>query len=130
MPRTTPLSVFIADDSAPVAEMLRELITEPGRIEVVGQADSEADTIIALRRLKPDVVVLDLQLKTGPGTDVIRAVRASPELAGMRVIVMSNHTSPHLKAGCMELGANAYYDKVKELPALARMLEELASSSP
>ena len=130
MPRTTPLSVFIADDSAPVAEMLRELITEPGRIEVVGQADSEAGTIEALRRLKPDVVVLDLQLKTGSGTDVIRAVRASPELAGMRVIVMSNHTSPHLKAGCMELGANAYYDKVKELPALARMLEELASSSP
>jgi DNA-binding NarL/FixJ family response regulator len=130
MPRTTPLSVFIADDSAPVAEMLRELITEPGRIEVVGQADSEAGTIEALRRLKPDVVVLDLQLKTGSGTDVIRAVRASPELAGMRVIVMSNHTSPHLKAGCMELGANAYYDKVKELPALARMLEELAGSSP
>ena len=128
MPRTTPLSVFIADDSAPVAEMLRELITEPGRIEVVGQADSEADTIAGLRRLKPDVVVLDLQLKAGSGTDVIRAVRASPDLDGMRVIVMSNHTSPHLKAGCMELGASGYFDKVKELPDLAQELRRLAAS--
>jgi DNA-binding NarL/FixJ family response regulator len=127
MPRTTPLSVFIADDSAPVAEMLRELITEPGRIEVVGQADSEADAIAGLRQLKPDVVVLDLQLKTGSGTDVIRAIRATPELAKMRVIVMSNHTSPHLKAGCLELGANQYFDKVKELPDLAQELQRLAA---
>jgi DNA-binding NarL/FixJ family response regulator len=127
MTREAPLSVFIADDSAPVAEMLRELITEPGRIEVVGQADSEASTIDGLRRLKPDVVVLDLQLKSGSGTDVIRAVRATPELAKMRVIVMSNHTSPQLKAGCLELGANEYYDKVKELPNLAQELQRLAA---
>jgi DNA-binding NarL/FixJ family response regulator len=121
------LSVFIADDSAPVAEMLRELISDPGRIEVVGQADSESETIAGLRRLKPDVVVLDLQLKAGSGTDVIRAVRAAPELAKMQVIVMSNHTSPHLKAGCMELGANGYFDKVKELSNLAQELQRLAA---
>jgi DNA-binding NarL/FixJ family response regulator len=128
MPSATPLSVFIADDSMPVAEMLRELISDPGRIEVVGHADSEADAIAGLRRLKPDVVVLDLQLKTGSGTDVIRAVRAMPELAKMNVIVMSNHTSPQLKAGCMELGANAYFDKVKELSELTTALERLAQS--
>jgi DNA-binding NarL/FixJ family response regulator len=129
MPRATPLSVFIADDSAPVAEMLRELITDPGRIEVVGQADSEVDTIAGLRQLKPDVVVLDLQLKTGSGTDVIRAVRASPELAHMQVIVISNHTAPQLKAGCLDLGANGYYDKVKELPNLTQALRQLADAA-
>jgi len=128
MPSATPLSVFIADDSMPVAEMLRELISDPGRIEVVGHADSEADAIAGLRRLRPDVVVLDLQLKTGSGTDVIRAVRAMPELAKMNVIVMSNHTSPQLKAGCMQLGANAYFDKVKELSELTTALERLAQS--
>jgi len=130
MPRTTPLSVFIADDSAPVSEMLEELITDPGKIEVIGHADSEADAIAGIRRLKPDVVVLDLQLKTGSGTDVIRAIRASPELAHMSVIVISNHTSPHLKAGCLELGANGYFDKVKELPNLTAELRRLANHTP
>jgi DNA-binding NarL/FixJ family response regulator len=127
MPGKTPLSVFIADDSAPVAEMLRELITEAGRIEVVGEADSQANAIAAIARLKPDVVVLDLQLKTGSGTDVIRAVRASPELAKTRVMVISNHTSPQLKAGCLELGADGYYDKVKELSNLTEALQRLAA---
>lgn len=129
MPRK-PLSVFIADDSAPVAEMLTELITEAGRIEVVGRAGSEADAIAGIQRLKPDVVVLDLQLKTGSGTDVIRAVRAVPDLSKTRLIVISNHTSPQLKAGCIELGANAYYDKVKELSLLTTELTRLADARP
>jgi DNA-binding NarL/FixJ family response regulator len=121
-----PLAVLIADDSEPVAEMLTELITDPGRIEVIGVAATQESAIADIRRLRPDVVVLDLQLKTGSGTEVIRAVRASKELEGTRVIVISNHTAPQLKAGCLELGANGYFDKVKELPDLASELRRLA----
>lgn len=123
-----PLKVFIADDSQPVADMLTELITDPGRIEVVGVGDTESATMESIRRLKPDVVVLDLQLRTGSGTDVIRAVRSDPSLAALRVLVTSNHTSPQLKAGCIELGAEAYYDKVKELGELAAKLAEIAGT--
>jgi len=130
MPRTNPLSVFIADDSPPVADMLKELIADPGRIEVVGMADTQDSAIEGVRKHKPDVVVLDLQLKTGSGTEVIRAVRRMPELAATRVIVISNHTSPQLKAGCLELGANDYFDKVKELPALTAELKRLADGAP
>ena len=128
MPAKRPLAVFIADDSEPVAEMLKELITDPGRIEVVGMAESQDSAIADIGRLKPDVVVLDLQLKSGSGTDVIRAVRASAELAATRVIVISNHTAPQLKAGCLELGADDYFDKVKELANLAEELRRLADA--
>ena len=124
---TLPLTVFIADDSAPVADMLTEILTAPGRVEVVGVGDSEQGSIESIARIRPDAVVLDLQLKTGSGTNVIRAVRANADLAGLRVIVMSNHTSPQLKAGCLELGADDYFDKVKELPQLTRRIAELAA---
>ena len=123
-----PLKVFIADDSQPVADMLTELITEPGRIEVVGVGDTESVTMDSIRRLQPDVVLLDLQLRTGSGTDVIRAVRADPGLASLRIFVTSNHTSPQMKAGCLELGADAYYDKVKDLGELAAKLAEMAGA--
>ncbi|MGE5095518.1 MAG: response regulator [Betaproteobacteria bacterium] len=122
-----PLKVFIADDSPPVADMLSELLTAPGRVEIIGVGDSEAGAIESIARLKPDAVVLDLQLKTGSGTNVIRAVRANAALAGLRVIVTSNHASPQLRAGCLELGADDYFDKVKELPALAQRIAELAA---
>jgi DNA-binding NarL/FixJ family response regulator len=123
-----PLKVFIADDSQAVADMLTELISAPGRIEVVGRGATEAAAIESIRDMKPDVVVLDLQLQAGSGTNVIRAVRASGELAGTKLMVTSNHTAPQLKAGCMELGADGYYDKVKELGALATRLAQLADA--
>ncbi len=122
-----PLKVFIADDSQPVADMLTELITDPGRIEVVGVADTETGAIEAIERLRPDVVVLDLQLATGSGTGVIKAVRADPSLASTRLVVTSNHASPQLRAGCLELGADDYFDKLKEIPELAAKLAQLAS---
>ena len=121
-----PLKVFIADDSAPVADMLTELLAVPGRVEVIGIGETEEAALEAIRRLRPDVVVLDLQLKTGTGTNVLRAVRADPGLAGTRLVVTSNHDSPRMRAGCLELGADGYFDKVKELAALAQRIQQLA----
>lgn len=124
------LRVLIADDSAPVAEMLRELLTSMGSVEVVGVAESEEAAIEAIRGLRPEVVVLDLQLKDGSGTAVIRAVRDDKALAGTRILVTSNHDTPQLRAGCLELGADGYYDKVKEVGALAARIAEIAASRP
>jgi DNA-binding NarL/FixJ family response regulator len=121
-----PLQVFIADDNRPIAEMLTELLASPGRVEVVGVGASESAAVASIRELLPDVVVLDLQLQEGSGTNVIRAVRADPELESTRLLVTSNHDSPQLRAGCMELGANGYYDKVKELAQLSARIAALA----
>jgi Response regulator containing a CheY-like receiver domain and an HTH DNA-binding domain len=125
VPGSKPLRLFIADDSAPIAEMLTEFLSDPGRVEVVGIAGSEDAVIEAIDRLRPDAVVLDMQLETGSGANVIRAVRADEDLRAMRVIVMSNHTSPQLKAGCLELGADDYLDKIKDLAVLAQRIGEL-----
>lgn len=123
---TPPLRVFIADDSPPVAEMLTELLNAPGKVDVIGVGDTEAGTIESIRSMKPDVVVLDLQLKSGTGTNVIRAVRANKELARVRLMVTSNHASPQMRAGCLQLGADDYFDKVKEIAALAARISQLA----
>src|SRR5689334_1021873 len=121
-----PLRVFIADDSPPVAEMLTELLRAPGKVDVIGVGDTEAGTIESIRSMKPDVVVLDLQLKSGSGTNVIKAVRASADLAGVRLVVTSNHASPQMRAGCLQLGADDYFDKVKEIGALTERITQLA----
>lgn len=106
--------------------MLVQLISAPGRIEVVAVDGTENGAIEAIRERRPDVVVLDLQLADGSGTNVIRAVRAEPALAATRLLVTTNHASPQLRAGCLALGANGYFDKVKELTGLVTALERLA----
>jgi DNA-binding NarL/FixJ family response regulator len=126
-PTGLPLRVFIADDSVPVAEMLAQLIGEPGRVEVVGTAGSHETVLAGVRHLRPDVVLLDLQLESGSGTDVIRAVRADASLTAVRLLVTSNHVSPQLREGCLKLGADGYFDKVKELQDLAARVSALAN---
>lgn len=125
-PGARPLKVLIADDSPPVAEMLAQLISDPGKVEVVGSTESEEGTLRSVRGLSPDVVILDLQLGSDSGADVIRAVRSDPSLAHVRLLVTSNHVSPQLRAGCLQLGADGYYDKVKELQGLAEKVAQLA----
>ena len=121
-----PLRVFIADDSPPVAEMLTELLSVPGSVEVVGVGETESATIDSIREMRPDVVVLDLQLRTGSVVNVIRAVRANADLASVRLVVTSNHASPEMRAGCLQLGADDYFDKVKEIGALTARIREIA----
>ena len=128
MSNAPPLKVFIAEDSAAVAEMLTAVVTEAGFIEVVGVAESGNAAIESVSRMRPDVVIVDMQLKSGSGTDVIRAMRADTGLDATRIIVMSNHVAPHLKSACLELGADYYYDKLKELPALLAKLTEIATA--
>ena len=128
-PVPRPLKVLIADDSKPIADMLAELLAERGRVEVVGSAGSETAVVQAIRELAPDVVVLDLQLSEGSGAGVIRAVRSDPAIARTRILVTSNHVSAPMKAGCLDLGADDFYDKVKELGALAARIGEMADAS-
>ena len=123
-----PLRVFIADDSPPVAEMLTELLAAPGRIEVIGVGETETAAIDSIRSMRPDVVVLDLQLKSGSGVNVIRAVRQIDDLRGVRLMVTSNHVSPQMRRGCLELGADDYFDKVKELGQLTARINALAEA--
>ena len=47
-------------------------------------------------------------------------------VAGIHLMVTSNHDSPQLRAGCLQLGANGYFDKVKELSELAGRIRALA----
>lgn len=131
MAHSRSLTVFIADDSQSVSEMLAELISDLGRIDVIGFADSEDTTIDKVMRLKPDVVILDMQLRAGSGTGVIRAIRALPELQRTKLIVMSNHPSPQIRKRCLELGSDYFFDKAKDFDLLTGVLNELlARGSP
>ena len=69
-----PLHVFLVEDSPIIRERLTESLSTPGRIEVVGHADTEHGAVAALKSTEWDVLVLDLQLKQGTGLGVLKAL--------------------------------------------------------
>jgi two-component system, OmpR family, response regulator len=63
-----------------------------------------------------DLAIVDLFLKQGSGLGVLEACRSRG--AGQRVVVLSNYATPDMRKRCMQLGADAVFDKSNEIDAL------------
>ena len=122
-----PLHVFLVEDSPIIRERLTESLSTPGRIEVVGHADTEHGAVAALKSTEWDVLVLDLQLKQGTGLGVLKALAgAKPE--GAKVIVLTNYAIPQFRDRSVALGADFFFDKSREYYRVKSVLEDLAAS--
>ena len=85
-----------------------------------------------MRRYEWDLAVIDLFLREGSGMNVLDACRKRK--AGQKVVVLSNHSSRDVRWRCMQLGADAVFDKSTELEMLvdycARLQGERAGGEP
>ena len=72
----TPFSVFIVDDHAAFRALAREVLARAG-FDVVGEAANGEDALAAAARIKPQVVVLDVQLPGINGFEVARRLLAT-----------------------------------------------------
>ena len=122
----SPLRVLLVEDSPLIRERLAESIAEPGRIEIVGQADSEQAAIGMLAAAPWDAMVLDLQLRHGTGLGVLRAL-ISRRPPNVKVIVLTNYAFPQYRAKSMALGADFFFDKAREYHRVREVLDDLAS---
>ena len=83
------------------------MLEATGRFDVAGEASGVSEALARARALRPDVVVLDLNLKDGSGLDAIAELR---EL-GARVVVLSMQDEPAYARKAFELGAQGYVIK-------------------
>jgi DNA-binding NarL/FixJ family response regulator len=122
----TPLRVLLIEDSPLIRERLAESLATPGRVEIIGQADSEQAAIGLLAAAPWDVMVLDLQLRHGTGLGVLRAL-TSRRPANAKVIVLTNYAFPQYRAKSLALGADFFFDKAREYHRVREVLDSLAS---
>ena len=110
--------VLVADDHAVVRRGIRDLLsTQPG-MEVCGEASTGTETISAVKKEKPNLVILDLTMPEMNGLEAARAIR--DESPGTNVLVLSMHFSDELAREVLRTGALGYVlksDADKELLA-------------
>ena len=87
---------------------------------VVGQASTAQAATSAILADPPDAVVLDIQLESGSGFDVLRAVRErAPKVA---FFVLTNFAHEAYRAAAERLGASGFFDKSNEFERLSAAL--------
>ena len=129
-PALRPLRVFLVEDSDVIRERLTESIASLQNVDVVGHADTEAHAVTAIGHTPCDVLVLDLQLRTGHGFNVLKAVRDRPYGSQLIVIVLTNFASSQYRDRCIGMGADYFFDKSHEYDRVCDILEDMARHRP
>jgi len=122
------ITVFIADDSDIVREHLVTMLDELAKVEIVGQAETVAEAISAIRKLQPDVVILDIRMPDGSGIDVLQTIKQD-EPAPV-VIVLTNYPYPAYRRKCLRAGADFFLDKSTEFDQIPELFEQYKQSTP
>src|SRR5436309_3748033 len=71
------LRVIIADDERPAREFLKSILREFETVELVGEAENGADAVELIKRVKPDLAILDLKMPEVSGLDAVKLLRKS-----------------------------------------------------
>ena len=120
MKRNVRKKVFIVDDSPVVRERLATLLSDLPSVEIVGQAEIAFEAISATRRLKPDVMLLDISMPGGSGIHVLEMVKK--ERPAPLVIMLTNFAHEQYRQKCLQLGADYFFDKSTEFEKVLSVL--------
>ncbi|QJS99947.1 response regulator transcription factor [Streptomyces asoensis] len=108
-----PVRLLLCDDHAVVRAGLRALLSSADGIDVVGEAGTGEETLALAARLRPDVVLMDLQLDGGmDGVTATRRLTGGPE-AGPRVLVLTMFDTDADITRAIEAGATGYLLKAE-----------------
>lgn len=123
----SPVRILLVDDSALVRQGIRSVITAHGSqgIEVVGEASSVQTAMEETRRLRPDVVLLDIRLPDGSGLDACRDILK--EVPSTRVLILTSFTNDDLVYNAVIAGAQGYLMKEVDPSGLISAINDAAA---
>jgi DNA-binding NarL/FixJ family response regulator len=126
MPERAPCRVLIADDSRAVREGLRYLLAEDATFKVVGEAVDGESAIVEADKLRPDLVILDVEMPRRDGISACRAIKAGP--GAPRVVFLTAYDDAVTRERAAEAGGDGLVAKTAHFPDLIGVLRRSLAS--
>src|ERR1700733_627903 len=101
--------VLLVDDHPLVRSGLMEMINRHGDLVCCGEADSAADAQRAVAELKPDLVLLDLRLRSGDGLELVKIFKS--QFPSLKVLILSQLDEMTYAERVLRAGAMGYVMK-------------------
>jgi two-component system, NarL family, response regulator NreC len=122
---TEPIRILLVDDHAVLRSGLRLLLEREEGLEPVGEAGTAEEAVRSLPRLRPDVVVIDIEMPGMGGLDGTALIRErAPEA---RVLVLSMHDQARDVRRAFDAGADGYLLKSAADEDLVRAIRAVAA---
>ena len=123
-----PMRLLIADDSELIVDRLIASLQAIKGVEVLDRAGTVEEASEAVRTLRPDVVILDMQMPGGTGLDVLATMKR--DQVSCVVIVLTNFAYPQYRRKCLASGANFFLDKSTEFDKVGDVLRSMLPTFP
>ncbi|MCZ4060503.1 response regulator [Pantoea sp. LMR881] len=120
----TSMTVMIVDDHPLMRRGIRQLLALEPRLQVVAEANNGTEALAEARRLTPDVILLDLNMKGMSGLDTLKALRR--EGISSRILVLTVSDARADIYAMVDAGADGYLLKDSEPELLLNHILHLA----
>ncbi len=117
--------VLIADDQTLFREGIKDLLENEKMVEVVGEAVDGQDVIRQAKKLKPDVILMDIKLPQIDGISATRQIRK--ECPNTNVLILSSYEDEAHVMEAIQAGANGYLSKMLPASELVNALKAFAN---
>ncbi|MFZ2410506.1 MAG: response regulator transcription factor [Candidatus Methanoperedens sp.] len=118
------IRIVLADDHKMIRDGLRALIEKHKNMEVIGEASDGQIAVQTVKKLSPDVVVIDIGMPELNGIEATRQIKALK--CNPRVIGLSMHADRRYVAQMMKAGASGYILKDSAFEELVQAIETVA----
>ena len=102
------ITVAIVDDQPLIRTGLRTMLEHAPDLEIVGEADDGEKAVAVVRRHRPDVVLMDIRMPTLDGIEATRRITADPDLAAVRVIMLTTFDLDDYVYAAIRAGASGF----------------------
>ncbi|MCX6316085.1 MAG: response regulator transcription factor [Bacteroidetes bacterium] len=117
------ITIVVVDDHKLIREMWTRMFSEKEEVEIAGEAGELTEAVELITRVRPDVVLLDINLFDKSGLDAVPQIRKfSP---GTRIIAVSMHNQPAYAKKMLQLGASGYVTKNSSHSEIFKAVEEV-----
>lgn len=103
------IKIIITDDHRLFRTGVRNGLANKRGIEIIGEAENGQDLLQKLEYLKPDIIILNIQMPVMDGLTTLPILKK--RYPAIKVIILSMHSDPSVICRMIELGANTYLTK-------------------
>jgi DNA-binding NarL/FixJ family response regulator len=121
------IRVLLADDQELVRVGLRTLLDSEDDLTVVGDAADGLRAVELARRLRPDVILMDVRMPGIDGIEATRRIVADPDLSGTRVVVLTTFEIDEYVFEALRVGASGFLIKDTKPAELVRAVRLVAA---
>jgi len=118
--------VVVVDDDDDMRELMCMLLRDRYEVSDANDGDKGLEVV---RKVRPDILVLDLLMPVMHGFEVCQRMRADPALKDIKILISSSKSYAHdVRTAVEETGADGYIVKPFEVSAFNRAVDEMAGS--